>query len=134
MDSGRIGPVVYVTVGNTDDRLPQRRWAVLCAFVRASIHAAAREPGGRIVFEGAGGATGPYQNAVWALVLPDDPVVVERLRSDLRELAGTFEQDAIVWAQCPSPEMLAPDPGPVARRRWLCRDGEKESVTVGVAA
>lgn len=119
-------PVVYIGIGNSDDKLPQKRWAVFYAFVRASVRAAARAEGGAVVFEGASPTSSGYQNAVWALHLPDDPAVIARLRNDLRELAGTFEQDSIAWAVCPATDFLTPDPVVMERRRrWMCRRVDK---------
>lgn len=93
---------VFVSIGNSDDRLPQSAWAEYFALVDARVGAAAAMIHGRWVSV----ATDPYQNACWAFQpsnldgwwgAPEGGR--ETLREALADLARQFGQDSIAWAE-----------------------------------
>lgn len=99
-------PVAYISIGNSDNKLPQQRWSTFATFVRRAVTQAAREPGGEILFEGYSLPNAPYQNACWALALPYDQTAVAQLKADLADLGGHFDQDSVGYAVAPVTEFL----------------------------
>lgn len=102
--------IVTFAIGNSDDKLPQAAWS---AFV-GDVHSAVDQVvigGGRIQFAGYSAPGAPWQNALWAVELPDwEPGVREALRTQLAELARTYRQDSIAWWETDRAEFLAPAP------------------------
>jgi hypothetical protein len=96
----------YFTIGNTDDKLGQYRWASYVAGVNLAVDRAVRH-GAVLQFHGASGPTTPWQNASWCVQLPDEKTG-ETLRNNLRILAAEYRQDSIAWAQVDQVELLAP--------------------------
>lgn len=80
---------VYISVGNSDDRLSQREWHDFYCKVSRAIHAAARRVHGQWVSEPAAA----WQNACWCVELAD-----ETLKYKLAGLAAEYRQDSIAWA------------------------------------
>jgi hypothetical protein len=96
----------YISLGNSDDKLTQRRWA---SFVRVVAHDASLI--GKHV-HGVWYSAPPsrYQNACIAVELEDDVAVLEDLRSMLREHARTYGQESIALALVEETEFIAPAP------------------------
>lgn len=92
---------VYVSIGNSDDRLPQGVWASFCQLLRAELDRAEAHVHG----EWYSLPMSAWQNACWCVEIHADRS--ENLRERLRLLARTFGQDAITWAEA-MVEMLAP--------------------------
>ena len=94
--------IVYVSIGNSDDKLKQVDWAAFHATVNRCILTARGYRGmhGRWVSE----PTSPWQNACWCFEIRDSDM--EFLKKDLRSLAQEFDQDSIAWAQAPVTEFL----------------------------
>lgn len=97
---------VYLTIGNSDDKLTQKRWAafqlrtwrVLERYASATHGSWHSNPGAE------------WQNACWCIELPDNVDRLFRIRHELRLLASEFEQDSIAWAEAPKVEFLAGKP------------------------
>lgn len=94
--------IVYISIGNSDDKLSQRRWADFVADVHFLLEDAGRTVHG--AWHSAPAA--PWQNACWCLELPES--VVERIKAQLAVIAGQYEQDSIAWAEVPSTDFLGP--------------------------
>ncbi len=90
----------YITIGNSDDRLPQRRWAAFVLRAHEVIAARAATLHGSWVSPSAQ----QWQNACWCAVVR--PSVAGALKDELRLLAKEFEQDSIAWAEAPETEFL----------------------------
>jgi hypothetical protein len=84
--------LVYVTIGNSDDRLTQQKWSRFVSRTLASIEAHASKIHGNWVSESAS----PYQNACFSFDLA--PAAVAPLRAALESLRDGFDQDSIAWA------------------------------------
>ena len=98
---------VYVSIGNSDDKLPQKRWA---EFVR-KVDSAARHYGPDVHGFWLSAADSPYQNACWCVEANDHVQwsLAERLtswRAELVALAREFGQDSIKWDVVDDPEFL----------------------------
>jgi hypothetical protein len=97
--------IVYISIGNSDDKMSQREWSEMYRDVdRAvrfqSIHAGVPEVHGAWVSE----PSSPWQNACWCVALTD--ALAARLRRVLSQLAGAYGQDSIAWAEAPTTEFL----------------------------
>lgn len=84
---------VYISIGNSDDKLTQARWAVYYSHVAGTINMHAYQQHGRWLSV----PSDPYQNACWCIEV--ETRRVDRLRRKLAEHAATFGQDSIAWAE-----------------------------------
>lgn len=84
---------VYISIGNSDDKLPQAEWFEFIGDVRDAIQNLAWRRHGE--WHSAGDS--PWQNACWCVE------VREEMRGDLTErlgkIAARYRQDSIAWAE-----------------------------------
>lgn len=98
--------IVTFAIGNSDNKLSQADWSEFIGRVYAAADRAVLA-GARIQFAGYSAPGAPWQNALWAVELPDDnPEVRERLQTALRALASTYGQDSIAWWEADRTEFL----------------------------
>lgn len=85
---------VYVSIGNSDDKLSQAEWAAFHSAVGQVIRRVAH------VVHGAwmSGSADPWQNACWCVVLVPGSDIAW-LRGQLANLAKAYEQESIAWAE-----------------------------------
>jgi hypothetical protein len=98
--------VVYVSIGNSDDKLTQAEWHRYYVAVNLTIRRAAEASDATVHGAWVSEPASSWQNACWALQLPADAVAVEHLRMRLAELAADFRQDSIAWAVAPNTEFI----------------------------
>ena len=98
---------VYVSIGNSDDKLTQADW---CQFY-AMVNGAVREHAWKIHGRWASMPDDPWQNACWCIEISDQEAV--RLKGKLRLEAKAWRQDSIAWAPVAETEFLA-YPAPAA--------------------
>lgn len=94
---------VYVSIGNSDDKLGQQVWSNFAHQVHAEIAARATQIHG--VWYSA--TDSPYQNMCIAFEI--QPFKVNDLRTRLALAAKAFVQDSILWAVAPVLEFIGPD-------------------------
>jgi hypothetical protein len=84
---------IYITIGNSDDKLTQRDWMLFIHKVRFAVieHCA------KLHGEWHSEPVVSWQNACWCFDIATQKV--DPLKSILRELAQEYQQDAIVWAE-----------------------------------
>jgi hypothetical protein len=82
---------VFVTVGNSDDKLGQRRWANLVENVDKILRSSANEVHGQ--FHSAPDSA--WQNTCWSVDLKDEEVA--NVKVNLAKIAYVFDQDTIAW-------------------------------------
>lgn len=92
---------VYVSIGNSDDKLSQARWRKFWLLVRAAVTEAAAEVHG----EWMSSPVSQYQNACIGFTVHTADAT--RLKDLLAGLAGDFGQDSIAWAEA-NVEFLVP--------------------------
>lgn len=96
-----MNPVtVYVSIGNSDDKLTQERWAEFTSDVFTVLHAA------KIHGEWYSSPTSRFQNACWCVEF-QTVGDASKARLDLRILASVYGQEAIAWAVAET-ELLEP--------------------------
>lgn len=84
---------VYISIGNSDDKLTQQEWAAFAATVRGDVRRAAS----RVHGEWVSLPWSPWQNSCWCIEV--DRAEVEQLQAALRNAAAMFRQDSIAWAE-----------------------------------
>lgn len=93
-------PVVYVGIGNSDNKLTQAKWA---EFLR-ELYDLVRCYPTTILGWWYSGPAEPWQNACVAFKL--DPVHYKDFRAELVEMRKRYRQDSIAWAEAPRTEFL----------------------------
>lgn len=110
--------IVYVSIGNSDDRLGQALWSQFYGQVDNLLQS------GSLVRQHGRWLSTPdsrYQNACWCIEFdPDQQVVpwfgrpdmdlLAWLQLELSRLAGEYNQDSIAWAQAPITQFIKPGP------------------------
>jgi hypothetical protein len=91
---------VYVSIGNSDNKLTQAEWAEFGRDFRRSIRRYASEVYG----EWHSSPTSAFQNACIAFAVPVGKV--EALRGELTEMREYYQQDSIAWAEAPRTEFI----------------------------
>ncbi len=97
---------IYISIGNSDDKLSQLEWHRYFAETAAAIHRASDRADGKVHGQWTSDSTSRWQNACWRAEL--HPEAAERLKETLSYLAREYRQDSIAWAEAPSVEMIGP--------------------------
>lgn len=118
--------VIYLGAGNSDNKLSQAAWSQYLGRIRWHIKTfqelskgrayRADAPGAELLGEWFSAPDVPYQNACWAIAVPDD-VEPERMlafQEVLAACAGNHNQDSISWAYAPTTLFLGPKGTPDA--------------------
>ncbi len=84
---------VYVSIGNSDDKLGQERWSDYVSEVDFWLGEFQTHRHG----EWYSLPNVMWQNACWCIVV--DPLDVDKAKAKLAELAAQYEQAAITWAE-----------------------------------
>lgn len=94
---------VYISIGNSDDKLTQKQWSEFWGDVALILR-----PSDDIRIHGVwmSPPAGPFQNACWCIehnLLKNE---LEALKDSLRKIAQTYNQDSIAWAEVRRTEFL----------------------------
>ena len=95
---------VYVTIGNSDDKLSQQQWSQFHRDVDRVIRKWGHVIHGQWVSE----STSAYQNACWCFEGLLSEFVRREMTADLRSLAVQYNQDSIAWAEVRDVTFLGP--------------------------
>lgn len=95
---------VYISIGNSDDKLSQAEWAAYAATVGGLMRRVEGIYGGRLHGEWASLPYSSYQNACWCIEVAEEEA--ESIRRTLATHAAMFRQDSIAWAAVASTEFL----------------------------
>lgn len=93
-----MSQVVYITIGNTDDKLTQGEWSEFVGAVGVAVSRVSGLPGGAIHGAWHSLPDRPWQNACWCIDLPTAAAHVDMLRMRLGQLARKYRQDSIAWS------------------------------------
>lgn len=102
--------IVYVSIGNSDDKLTQRRWAEFVTCVQQALDGAVAREQATVHGSWRSPSDAPWQNACWCVEFGTESIAVEPLRELLAELAGIYRQDSIAWAEVKETQFLAREP------------------------
>ena len=86
-----MAKTVYVSIGNSDDKLSQAEWSRFFTEVDLRLEGFATH--GRWL----SAPNALFQNACWCVVIPEHSV--EGLKRWLRRTAKKYRQDSIAWAE-----------------------------------
>lgn len=93
---------VYASIGNSDDKLPQRRWHEYWVAFRRQVMNYAHHVHGEWLSSGCA----PYQNGCICFEISGPAAAT--LKAELRRVAGAFGQDSIAWAEAVT-EFIGPE-------------------------
>lgn len=122
MTAGRTA--IVIAIGNSDDRLTQRRWHEFWYAFNDEIQYYGRLAGIEIHGTWMSDPVSPFQNAGWSLSWDTDLIHLSRdLKGLLREILGRYGQDSMAWTTGTT-ELIPADMGPPVRAitpgRWTC--------------
>jgi hypothetical protein len=93
---------IYISIGNSDDKLSQLEWCRFAEEVDRAVTRAARYAGVHVHGRWYSLPTEPWQNACWCLEFHAELVAFghpETLRSTLAKLCVEYRQESIAWAE-----------------------------------
>lgn len=107
--------IVYVSIGNSDDKLTQAEWAHFYTSVRHllanDLQPREAEGWGSLAFSAPtihgrwqSVPSDPWQNACWCVEIEDHDAPA--IQHELKLLAAKFRQDSIAWAEVCDTEFL----------------------------
>jgi hypothetical protein len=88
-----VSVTVYVSIGNSDDKLTQAEWAQYVNEVRGKIHGWAKAVHGAWF----SAPDSPWQNACWCAEFPDETYARD-VRDAITEVRKAYRQDSVAWA------------------------------------
>jgi hypothetical protein len=92
---------VYITIGNSDNKLKQADWASFCQKISSLVETLAEVVHGQFYTL----SSSSYQSACFSAVFSENAATL--VKGKLRNLAFHYSQDSIVWAET-EPEFLTP--------------------------
>lgn len=95
---------VYISIGNSDDKLTQNEWSHFYASVEQIVRDHVECVYGRWLSE----PSDPWQNACWCVEVEPD-VAANEMRDRLRREVVAWRQDSIAWAEAPETEFIGVD-------------------------
>lgn len=98
---GRPTATVYISIGNSDNKLSQEDWSCYAQEVDFDI----RNEAATVHGEWYSLPNANWQNACWCIEIPEDRI--DGLKSELRFRASQYEQESIAWAPA-NTEFLTP--------------------------
>lgn len=93
---------VYISIGNSDDKLTQKEWSDFCADTQDTVESFGHQTHG-VWFST---PAGPWQNACWCFEIKDDRI--DRMKVALSVLARNYGQNWISWVQVPVTDVITP--------------------------
>jgi hypothetical protein len=100
LQEGTAVITVYVSIGNSDDKLSQRQWTAFSNLVRAEV----RRTSHVIHGEWYSAPDAPWQNACFCVEVGGGNIAL--LRELLAGVCKGYGQDSIAWAEVPHTEFI----------------------------
>lgn len=91
---------VYVSIGNSDDKLSQYSWHKFNTEVWETLEKESEKMHG----DWSSDSSDPWQNACWCVEIHEDNI--ELVKALLRDIKVDYEQDAIGWVEVPETEFI----------------------------
>lgn len=102
--------IVYISIGNSDDKLSQADWSSFVLDVDRAFDAAVHYEGARAHGRWHSLPTEPWQNACWCAEWHGELAhVVEALKRKLASIARAYRQDSIAWTEASTTELIGAD-------------------------
>jgi hypothetical protein len=91
---------IYVSIGNSDDKLSQGDWSSFCTDIDRAISRACRYNGTAVHGRWYSLPNEQWQNACWGIEVDDAcAFVLDVLREDLARACKQYQQTSIAWAE-----------------------------------
>ncbi len=92
--------IVYVCIGNSDDKLEQYEWSLFVMEAK-SLFSGVKKHG-----EWFSAPDSRYQNACWCIeIQPNEEEFIQKV---LRSMCRDYEQNSISWAEVPNTKFIGP--------------------------
>jgi hypothetical protein len=93
--------IVYISIGNSDDKLTQLEWSRFIIQVSAEVVSIGKLHGAWF-----SNPAGPYQNCCWCVEFeaPDDENEAKEMAA---KMARIYRQDSIAWARVTETEFVS---------------------------
>jgi hypothetical protein len=98
--------IVYISIGNSDDKLTQRQWSDFVLVVDHALNGAVNRGHAALHGSWRSPSDAPWQNACWCIEFEAGLVAVGPLRELLAGVASDFHQDSIAWTEVKTTEFL----------------------------
>jgi hypothetical protein len=85
-------PTVYISIGNSDDKLTQAQWSKFALAIAAEVASI-----GSLHGAWTSHPLNPYQNACWCVEFASDGEA-EGAKAIAAEVGREYQQDSIAWA------------------------------------
>jgi hypothetical protein len=92
--------IVYLSIGNSDDKLTQREWSEFYVRIAAEVASLASTIHGAWLSHPAV----PWQNACWCLEFSNG--AAEEAREVATEIRREYKQDSVAWAEVPVTDFI----------------------------
>lgn len=86
---------ICIQIGNTDNKLSQRKWASFCNAVHRAITFHTAEVIDGIHFSAPSVGWADWQNAAWVFSCPKSEI--NALKDRITEIRKDYEQDSVAW-------------------------------------
>lgn len=96
--------IVYISIGNSDDKLSQKSWSEFHQIIDSVVRNRAKIVHGAWVSE----STSEYQNACWCIEFTLGPAGRADFKDMLAMYADEYLQDSIAWAEVERTEFITP--------------------------
>ena len=96
-----MGITVYISIGNSDDKLTQTQWSEFWIAMAAEVVSLAQKTHGAWFSNPAG----PWQNACWCVEFTSE-AAEKTARYAATEVRKLFRQDSVAWAVVPETEFI----------------------------
>jgi hypothetical protein len=83
---------IYVSIGNSDDKLSQRDWAEYVDEIRSVL----RDSASKVLGEWYSANDSQWQNACFCISIPETAVTATRTR--LADIRKRHDQDSVAWS------------------------------------
>lgn len=90
-----MSETVYISIGNSDDKLTQREWAEFVGVVEEALDDVYIKKHGSWFSR----PDASWQNACWCIELEAVAGLKDSLQTELEQIAREFRQDSIAWAE-----------------------------------
>ena len=103
--------IVYISIGNSDDKLSQAEWSTYLTQTDILLHdrQQSNDPDNPVLKRHGAWVSypdDPWQNACWCVEVEDAPDAIKELQDALRGVAIGYRQDSIAWAVVAETEFL----------------------------
>lgn len=83
---------ISIQIGNSDDKLTQRKWHLFCAEMGDAIDTWCAQ----IHFYGHSYGSAEWQNACWVIDMRED-ASIENLKEEIKDIRKRYNQDSVAW-------------------------------------